>query len=425
MVNIRRGRKKPLINIIDKETLVSVSEKPPPLLSGNNLVEVGQATEDQLGVLVSSAAYSTIDTHTQSDLSKEVGGFLVGRPYKWEGRDYVEIVEALPGELTSSSAVHLTISPDTWAKAQETVRKQYSDMHIVGWYHTHPNMFVFMSSQDLQVHQGFFREAWHVALVVEPYRRDAGFFVWQDELVKESEGYHVAYPEDTPEDTRWKPPLRREALIPSHVQAMLDDFCQPGFWHTLWADTDELVVRVKTQVMQQLEDEIRQLPKSMMGLCMGHVRRNSDSAGPRYFVDVVDVWVESGQTDNQIPDHITTRSTKAVKPFDEPVSENEPPHLVGWFCLHTLSDQEFKELHDIMSKRPEMPDERWTVSLIGSPTKGIQHCRWKGPRRSSISRQLVELKALEELTGDHMTDIVNTAMDKFSNLFDAAANKPK
>ena len=35
------------------------------------------------------------------------GGFLIGRPYVWEEQTYVEILEALPAEITSSSAATL------------------------------------------------------------------------------------------------------------------------------------------------------------------------------------------------------------------------------------------------------------------------------------------------------------------------------
>jgi proteasome lid subunit RPN8/RPN11 len=49
---------------------------------------------------------------------------------------------------------------------------------IVGWYHTHPGFGIFLSGMDQFIHQNFFIQLWHVALVLDPVARRSGFFCW-------------------------------------------------------------------------------------------------------------------------------------------------------------------------------------------------------------------------------------------------------
>jgi hypothetical protein len=57
--------------------------------------------------------------------------------------------------------------------------EHYPDKQIVGWYHTHPGMGVFLSSYDAWLHHHFFPEPWQVALVIDPLSPAGGFFIRQ------------------------------------------------------------------------------------------------------------------------------------------------------------------------------------------------------------------------------------------------------
>jgi proteasome lid subunit RPN8/RPN11 len=58
---------------------------------------------------------------------------------------------------------------------------RFPGKQMVGWYHTHPRMDVFLSSYDTWLHESFFGKPWQVALVIEPYADRGGFFCWQSE----------------------------------------------------------------------------------------------------------------------------------------------------------------------------------------------------------------------------------------------------
>jgi proteasome lid subunit RPN8/RPN11 len=57
--------------------------------------------------------------------------------------------------------------------------EHYPDKQIVGWYHTHPGMGVFLSPYDTWLHHHFFPEPWQVALVIDPHSATGGFFIRQ------------------------------------------------------------------------------------------------------------------------------------------------------------------------------------------------------------------------------------------------------
>src|SRR5438105_12337427 len=51
---------------------------------------------------------------------------------------------------------------------------------LIGWYHTHPDLGVFLSPTDLEkTHRVLFAEPFQVALVYDPVRQRAGYFFWE------------------------------------------------------------------------------------------------------------------------------------------------------------------------------------------------------------------------------------------------------
>ncbi len=54
--------------------------------------------------------------------------------------------------------------------------KQFPDLRIVGWYHTHPGHGIFLSEMDIFLHESFFGLPWQTAFVYDPRSGDEGFF---------------------------------------------------------------------------------------------------------------------------------------------------------------------------------------------------------------------------------------------------------
>jgi proteasome lid subunit RPN8/RPN11 len=132
-------------------------------------------------VFMTQPAYRCCCDHAGSDLRNEVGGGLVG---KWRvdgrtGEQFVVVEAALPARHTRHSSVFLTFTQDSLVALHNDLDECYPGKELVGWYHTHPRMGVFLSGYDLWLHEHFFPEPWQVALVIEPHAALGGFFLRQ------------------------------------------------------------------------------------------------------------------------------------------------------------------------------------------------------------------------------------------------------
>jgi proteasome lid subunit RPN8/RPN11 len=133
-----------------------------------------------VSVFMTQPAYSRICVHSVSDMKNEVGGILVGQWCTDEGgAQFVVVEHALPARHTKQGSIYLTFTQDSLVDIHDQIDANYKGSKIVGWYHTHPSMGVFLSHYDTWLHRNFFPEPWQVALVVEPVSAAGGFFVRQ------------------------------------------------------------------------------------------------------------------------------------------------------------------------------------------------------------------------------------------------------
>ncbi len=147
--------------------------------------------EPHIPVFVTQSAYHHVVEHSASDLEREVGGILVGnRSIDAGSRQQFIVVEAvLPARFTRQGSVYLTFTQDSLVDLNNEVDEHYPGKHIVGWYHTHPGMGVFLSPYDVWLHYHFFPEPWQVALVIDPHSTTGGFFIRQADGVLDSGRY--------------------------------------------------------------------------------------------------------------------------------------------------------------------------------------------------------------------------------------------
>jgi proteasome lid subunit RPN8/RPN11 len=153
-------------------------QKEPPVL-GEQAVLHGKEP-GQVAVITGQAALAQIDAHSRSNLRTELGGALLGRAYRFNGQVYVSVEAAVPASSADHGPLHFTFNADTWNQLRHDRDKHYPNLEIVGWFHTHPNLGVFYSGDDVVVHSAAFTLPWHVGLVVDPVRNEACFFGWEN-----------------------------------------------------------------------------------------------------------------------------------------------------------------------------------------------------------------------------------------------------
>lgn len=136
--------------------------------------------ESPFPVFMHQRANSHTTRHARGSRDREVGGVLLGHVYRDPEDDvlYPVISHAISGRFAAEAPGHVTFTCETWLDIDRQREERYSGRQIVGWYHTHPGLDIFLSEWDLFVHRHFFRQPWHVALVIDPHQDTAGFFVW-------------------------------------------------------------------------------------------------------------------------------------------------------------------------------------------------------------------------------------------------------
>lgn len=119
----------------------------------------------------------------------EQGGILLGRIYRDpERKQVVGVVHAaIPGQGAQGSTTGLRMDTTVWAamlgRLDQLRKDDQRDLHVVGWYHTHPNeLGVFMSATDQETQSRFFNQDWHFSLVLNPHRRYFEVFHGRDSI---------------------------------------------------------------------------------------------------------------------------------------------------------------------------------------------------------------------------------------------------
>lgn len=120
--------------------------------------------------------------HVAQDLTKESGGFLLGNRYECPNtnRNYIIVDQFMKADYTEGTQVSLTFTTDSWAQLTNRLDGKYRGKQLVGWYHSHPGMGIFLSNYDVDIHKNRFSNPWDVALVLDPVKHEGGFFAWVD-----------------------------------------------------------------------------------------------------------------------------------------------------------------------------------------------------------------------------------------------------
>lgn len=158
----------------------------------------------QVVVINGQAALTAVSTHSLSNTQSELGGVLLGYAYQDNGTLFVEVEAALPAVSDDHGPVHFTFNANGWAQLHKDRAARYPDLQIVGWFHTHPNLGVFYSSDDVVVHSAAFTQPWHVGLVVDPVRREVSYFGWQGDTLAPIAGFYERHDQQEASVINWR-----------------------------------------------------------------------------------------------------------------------------------------------------------------------------------------------------------------------------
>ncbi|MEM4280603.1 MAG: Mov34/MPN/PAD-1 family protein [Candidatus Caldarchaeum sp.] len=109
-------------------------------------------------------ALAKIVKHSTANLNREVAGLLVGK----SAGKVLEIWDAMTGEQHGTPA-YVQLDESVMSRVAEQLAQEGKGLYIVGWYHSHPGLDVFLSPTDIDTqrrYQLMYPKA--VALVIDP-----------------------------------------------------------------------------------------------------------------------------------------------------------------------------------------------------------------------------------------------------------------
>jgi proteasome lid subunit RPN8/RPN11 len=146
-----------------------------------------------LPVFLDRGPADAIERHALRDTSVELGGILLGRECVDDetGEPFVWVTESLEAKHYENTQASFTYTHDSWEEITRERDRLHPDLDIVGWYHTHPDFGIFLSSHDLFIHRNFFNQPLQVAYVVDPIRQTRGFFRWRADALDQVGGFYL------------------------------------------------------------------------------------------------------------------------------------------------------------------------------------------------------------------------------------------
>jgi proteasome lid subunit RPN8/RPN11 len=129
----------------------------------------------------------------------EMGGVLVGNAFVDSDMPLHAVVvrRGLLGDNSEGTPISLKFTSESWHSINSKLSGIPEDeRNIVGWYHSHPGLGVFLSARDHFTQHNFFANPWQIALVVDPNRDTYGFFYGSEGLPAQTIEYRTELPEE-------------------------------------------------------------------------------------------------------------------------------------------------------------------------------------------------------------------------------------
>jgi proteasome lid subunit RPN8/RPN11 len=132
---------------------------------------------------VEHEALASLYDYLSHDPRREHGGVLAGFPFvdPESGRHYVCVLKAIPALQSEGSSVHMQFTAASWEHIAGIIDEEnLPGLAVVGWFHSHPGLGVFMSGTDQDTQTAFFNHPWSLAVVVDPQSQRSGWFSGPD-----------------------------------------------------------------------------------------------------------------------------------------------------------------------------------------------------------------------------------------------------
>ena len=156
-----------------------------------NIVLIGERDVNDKKVYISQYAYKAIHKFTKDKTEKESGGILVGEVVEEFGKKNIIVRAFIEAKHCEATPTTLTFTHESWDHIHRVMSKKYSNYKIVGWIHTHPGFGIFLSEYDRFIQDNFFNEDNQIAYVIDPIKKEEGFYCWIKEKIEKCKGFFI------------------------------------------------------------------------------------------------------------------------------------------------------------------------------------------------------------------------------------------
>lgn len=166
-------------------------EEIPEIKLPQNIVLVGDRDDTGKKIYISQTAYKAIHKFTKDKTKNESGGVLVGEVIEEFGKQNIVIRAFIEAKHCEATPTTLTFTHESWDHIHNVMDKKYSEFKIVGWIHTHPDFGIFLSEYDRFIQDNFFNEENQIAYVIDPIKKEEGFYCWLNGNIEKCRGFFV------------------------------------------------------------------------------------------------------------------------------------------------------------------------------------------------------------------------------------------
>jgi proteasome lid subunit RPN8/RPN11 len=143
-------------------------------------IEISEGNQPNFYLVLTQEVLLRVSEHVNQSLETELGGFLLGNRYRCPNTnvDYVIVDHVSEAMIVEATEFSFGPTSESWMRLSDELRGKFKGKLVLGWYHSHPRMDVFLSRHDLTLHHERFNKPWMTALVIDPVKHAGGFFCW-------------------------------------------------------------------------------------------------------------------------------------------------------------------------------------------------------------------------------------------------------
>ncbi len=135
--------------------------------------------------------HESILKHAAEDTEVEICGIVVGNWGTDPDGPFASVTQYIRCDSAAKKFAEVTFTHESWDHINREMDTKYSDLKIIGWYHSHPDFGIFLSDRDQFIQQHFFGGPGQIAFVVDPVRQLEGVFVWKSGATQLLDHYWV------------------------------------------------------------------------------------------------------------------------------------------------------------------------------------------------------------------------------------------